>query len=393
MTGGSATSGIERPRLAVSARGQILAFGLALAGMAAALAALVHDPVRAWSHLLLDTFYLLSMSLAALLFVAIQLLSAARWSACLRRIPEALMATLPVAAVLMLSLTLLRGVIGPARHAETIPSPSKALYLSTPFMTARAAVVLGAWVGLAALVRRASLRQDADGGFVHHAGMKRYSAIGVVVFAITFSIAAVDWLMSLDPRWVSTIFACYLFAGLFVQGIAAVTLVAALLRVTGRAAFITEDHLHDLGRLLFGFSTFWAYIWFSQYLLIWYSNIPDEVTHYATRTSGAWLPLFWANLAVNWAVPFAVLPPRATKRDARVLIVIAIAVLAGRWLDLYLVILPETTARPQLGWAEMATALGAAGLLAGFTMRALGDAPLVPGNDPFLEASLGHHTT
>ncbi len=380
-------------RLAVSRRGQALAFGLALAGMAASLIALVVDPGRAWSQLLLDTFYLLSMSLAALLFVAIQFLSAARWSACLRRIPEALMAALPAAALSMLLLTLTRQAIGAPLHHEAIVSPSKAFYLSTPFMTARALLMLGAWVWLAALVRRASLREDADGGLVHHRRMKRYSAIFMVVFAVTFSVASVDWLMSLDARWVSTIFAVYLFAGLLVQGTAGVTLVAAALRAAGLAPFITDDHLHDLGKLLFGFSTFWAYIWFCQYLLIWYGNIPDEVTHYATRTSAAWLPLFWANLAVNWIVPFTGLLPRANKRDARVLIAIAIAVLAGRWLDLYLVIVPETAARPTFGVLEISMALGSAGLLAGLTTRALGRAALVPVNDPFLEASLGHHTT
>jgi hypothetical protein len=380
-------------RLAVSRRGQALAFGLALAGMTASLIALGRDPARAWSHLLLDTFYLLSMSLAALLFVAIQFLTAARWSACLRRIPEALMAALPAAAVLMLSLTLTRGAIGPSLHRDALVSPAKALYLSTPFMTARALLMLGAWVWLAWLVRRASLREDADGGLVHHRRMKRYSAIFTVVFALTFSIASVDWLMSLDARWVSTMFAVYLFAGLLVQGIAGVTLVAAALRAGGRAAFITDDHLHDLGKLLFGFSTFWAYVWFCQYLLIWYGNIPEEVTHYATRTSAAWLPLFWTNLAVNWIVPFMGLLPRATKRDARVLIAVALAVLAGRWLDLYLVIVPETAARPTFGVLEVSMALGSAGLLVGLTTRALGRAALVPVNDPFLEASLSHHTT
>src|SRR6185295_7573434 len=149
-----------------------------------------------------DTFYLLSVSLAALLFLAIQFLSAARWSACLRRIPEALMATLPAAAVLMVALTAARGVIAPSRHGDAIVSSAKAFYLSMPFMAARAAVVLGVWVWLAALMRRASLQEDREGSPVHNVHdvhdvhqreLKRYSAIAAVVFAITFSIASVDW--------------------------------------------------------------------------------------------------------------------------------------------------------------------------------------------------------
>jgi hypothetical protein len=381
------------PWLTMRSRGRAAAFGVMLAGVAAAIVALVADPVRAWSHLLLDTFYLLSVSLAALLFLAIQFLSAARWSACLRRIPEALMATLPAAAVSMVALTVARGVIAPSRHGDAIVSSAKAFYLSMPFMAARAAIVLGAWVWLAWLVRRASLQEDRDGSVMHYRQIKRYSAVAAVVFAITFSIASVDWLMSLDARWVSTLFAVYLFGGLLVHGVAAVTLVATALRLSGRATFITDEHLHDLGRLLFGFSTFWAYLWVCQYLLIWYGNIPEEVTHYVTRTTGAWRQLFWINLIVNWIVPFVVLLPRATKRDARVLFTIALTVLAGRWLDLYLVILPETTARPQFGLVEVSTALGAAALLTSFTIRALDAAPLVPANDPFLAASLEHHTT
>ena len=380
-------------RLLVPRRGQLLAYGLALLGLAASLVALVYDPVRAWSQLMLNTFYVLSMSLSALLFVAIQFLTASRWSACLRRIPEALMAALPAAAIAMLSLTVMRGPIGPSLHGDALVSPAKALYLSTPFMAGRALLVLGAWVCFAALVRRASLREDADGGLVHRRRMKRYSAIFTVVFAVTFSVASVDWLMSLDARWVSTIFAVYLFAGLLVQGAAGVTVVAVALRASGRASFITEDHLHDLGKLLFGFSTFWAYMWVSQYLLIWYANIPEEVTHYATRTSPAWLPWFWANLAINWVVPFVGLLRRAEKRDARVLVAVALAVLAGRWLDLYLIIVPETSARPTFGVLEVAVALGSAGLLVGLTTRALGRAELVPVHDPFLEASLSHRTT
>ena len=382
----------DEARLTVSCRGQAIAYSLALTGLTASLVAHAYDPVRAWSQLMLNTFYLLSMSLAALLFVAIQYLTASRWSACLRRIPEALMTVLPAAAMAMLSLTVMRGAIGPSLHRDALLSPAKARFLSTPFLAGRALLVLGAWVCLAALVRRASLREDADGGFVHHRRLKRYSAIFAVVFALTFSVTSVDWLMSLDPGWVSTIFAVYLFAGLLVQGAAGVTVVAVALRASGRAAFITDDHLHDLGKLLFGFSTLWAYMWFSQYLLIWYGNIPDEVTHYATRTSAAWLPLFWANVAVNWVVPFVALLPRANKRDARVLIAIALAVLVGRWLDLYLIIVPETAARPTFGLLEVAMALGSAGLLVGLTTRALGRAALVPVNDPFLAASLGHHT-
>ena len=154
-----------------------------------------------------------------------------------------------------------------------------------------------------------------------------------MVFAASFSVASTDWLMSLDPHWSSTIFAVYVFAGLVQLGLAVTTLMVLILRQRGPfRAVVGESHLHDLGKLLFTFSTFWAYIWLSQYLLIWYGNLPEEVTHYMSRTSPAWIRLFLLNLVVNWVVPFLVLLPRATKRSPAVLAGVCLLILAGRWL-------------------------------------------------------------
>ena len=233
-------------------RGRAAAFGVAVAGIAAAIVALVQDPVRAWSHLLLDTYYLLSVSLAALLFLAIQFLSAARWSACLRRIPEALMATLPAAAVSMVSLTVARGPIAPSRHGDAIVSAAKAFYLSMPFMAARAVAVLGAWVWLAWLVRQAC-SAGRRRRLIHHRQMKRYAAIAAVVFAITFSIASVDWLMSLDARWSAPPLRRLSLRRAARARRRRVTLVARLLRARGPRAVHHGGPSPRSGRLLFGF--------------------------------------------------------------------------------------------------------------------------------------------
>src|SRR5262249_18007936 len=158
----------------------------------------------------------------------------------------------------------------------------------------------------------------------------------LVVFAVTFWLASSDWLQSLEPEWVSTIFAVYQFAGLFLAGLAVIILLAACLRWLGPFRHVfTGDHVHDLGQLLFGFSTF------CQYLLIWYVTNPEEAVHFTRRLDGAWRPLFFLNIVLNWVVPFLVLLPRATKRRASVLAAVALVVLAGRWLDLYLAILPS----------------------------------------------------
>ncbi|HEX6736637.1 MAG TPA: hypothetical protein VF310_00060 [Vicinamibacteria bacterium] len=372
-------------------RAGLLAAG---AGLLAVVAGLIFSPGRTWPALLVGNVYLLSLALAGALFIAIHYLAGAGWWVVVRRVAEAMMAGLPVVALLLLALFFGRHALYPwagAAGGEHAPlAGGKAAWLSTPFVFARMAVVLLAWVLLARALRRASLRQDQDADLGHHRRLVHVSAAFVVVFALSFSLAGVDWLMSLDPHWYSTMYAVYLFAGLLVSGIAVLTVIVLLLRRAGPlAGVVTEEHLHDLGRLVFAFSTFWAYIWLSQYLLIWYGNLPEEVTHYVRRTRGGWSVLFFLNLALNWAVPFLVLMPRAAKRHPRVLGAVCLVVLLGHWLDLYLLVGPERLASPALGPLELLVAAGYTGLFLALTARALGQAPLLPRNDPYLAESLG----
>jgi hypothetical protein len=364
------------------------------AGLAAVLAALVADPLRAWTFLVVHVSFALSVPVSALLFIAVTRLAAARWSVCLRRIAEALMASLPVAAVVLTALVIARGSVAP--H-ETVSSEAlsadKAAYLSTPFMTVRAVVILASWVLLATLVRRASLRQDTGDQGAAHRRLKQYSAIFAVVFAVSFSVASVDWLMSLEPHWVSTLFPWYLAAGLLSLGTAAVALTAAVLRVRGEAPWVNDSHLHDLGKLLLGFSTLWAYLWFSQYLLIWYANIPEETTHYAVRTADRWIACFWLNLVLNWIVPFGLLLPRAAKRDVRLVAAASLSIVAGRWLDLYLIVVPAMMTVPAFGMLDALTISGVGAALVVLTARALRTASMLPINDPWLADSLEHQTS
>jgi hypothetical protein len=242
-------------------------------------------------------------------------------------------------------------------------------------------------------LRKTSLQQDHDPAPARHQRLITHAAVFVVVFAVTFALGSVDWLMSLDPHWSSTVFAIYVFAGLLVSGLAALTLFAIVLRALGPlGGVVKRAHLHDLGKLLLAFSTFWAYIWLSQYLLIWYGNLPEEVTYYMRRTDAPWMRLFLLNLFVNWVVPFLVLLPRAAKRSARVLAAVCVVLLAGHWLDLYLVIMPETWSGPMAGPLEAMIPLGYAGLFFSIVARALTQAPLVPRHDPYLEESLRHET-
>ena len=380
-----------------------VALAMVIAGAAGVALGMRSDPSRVWTDLLIDGFYFLSLALAGMVFLAIHYLAGAGWWTAFRRVPETLMTLVPLAALPMLAVWLGRRALYPWTRPEVAAEPAvaaKAAYLNEPFFLLRMVLFLGIWSLFAVLLRRASLAQDIprdipeDGepGLAHHRRMVRLSAFFMVVFAITFSLASFDWLMSLDPRWTSTMFAVYIFAGLFAAGIAAIALILVALRGAGPlASAVNRSHLHDLGKLLFAFSTFWAYIWVCQYLLIWYGNLLEEIPFYVVRTRGAWRPLFVLAPLLNWLLPFAVLLPRASKRDPRVLAGAAAVVLAGHWLDLYLIVAPAVLPAPRLGLLEVLITAGYAGLFFLAGSRILAGAPLLARNDPFLPESLRHH--
>lgn len=362
-------------------------------GAAVTLYGLSAAPERTWLNLLLNGFYLLSLAVSATFFLALQRLARARWSAGIRRPPEALMLVLPVAAGLMMAVFFAGRSIYPWSHPGVFAGEpaiaGKVVYLQVPFLFARVAVALALWGGFAWIFRKASLDQDRDTrrNMLYHRRLDGYAAGFAVVFAPTFTLSAYDWIISLEPKWFSTMFAVYVFAGTFVQGLAAITLVVAVLVERGLLGnAVKESHLHDLGKLLFAFSTFWAYIWVCQYLLIWYGDLPEEAPYYVARIHGGWVFVFAANLLVNWVAPFVVLLSAQAKRNTRVLKAVSVLLLCGHWLDLYLMIMPSHWAAPRMSVLEVVIAAGCMALAAIVFLRGLARAPLVPVNDPVLLA-------
>jgi hypothetical protein len=376
---------------------------LAALGGLALIVGLVVAPARAWLNLLVDGFYVLSLGVAAMIFFATQRLASARWSAAIRRIPEAFMALAPVAAVLLAVLAFGFTTLYPwTEPAALAPEPGGVLagretYLAPAFVYARMIAVVAIWVWFARRIRAASLAGDAsvDAGLAAHRRLSRTAAAFAPVFALTFTAASYDWLVSLDPRWFSTMFAVYVFAGTFVQGIAAIAVTVIALRRRGafgdQAALVDDELQATLGTLLLAFSTFWAYIWVCQYLLIWYGDIPEEVSYYLRRSSAPWLPWFLASFVINWVVPFFTLLPRTAKRSMRTMTAIGVLVLAGRWLDLYILVMPSQWEAPRFGVLELAMAAGTAGLIAAVVLRGLARAPLVPPHDPVLAVRRARH--
>lgn len=222
-------------------------------------------------------------------------------------------------------------------------------------------------------------------------GNRGLSALFLAVYSVTFSLASVDWLMALDPMWFSTIWGVYNFSGMMQATLAAVILFALCLRSQNGPlhGVFTDEHLHDLAKLLLGFSCFWMYIWFSQYMLIWYSNIPEETSYFINRTRGPWGPVVVLLITLNWIVPFFVLLSKSAKRNAGIVLRVAIIVLIGRWVDLYVMIFPTTIGvAPAFGLWEVAAISCLVGTTGSLVLRSFASAPPVPRKDPCLAESL-----
>ena len=354
-----------------------LAFGLWLA------------PQQTWATFLLVNLYLLGLGLGGLVWLSLHYLTAARWSESLKGIPCAMSMVLPVGAIGLLAVLLCRPSLyswTSAGFTDEPASPLRHLWLTRPFFLLRAVIYLGLWVAFAAaflkISRRAELAREAA------AARRRVALSGafLVVFGITLWLASHDWIMSLEPDWTSTIFGVYNFAGLFLSSLAATTLLVVWLGSRGDSTFrVTESQLHDLGTLLFAFSSFWMYLWFCQYWLIWYVNNPEETAYFVKRSHGNWPALSLFNLTFNWAVPFIVLLFRSAKRSPRILGIVALVVLIGRWLDLTMMIFPsQENAVPAFGAIEAGLLVGASGvflLTVFFTLGKLSQFA-VPAPDP-----------
>jgi hypothetical protein len=283
-------------------------------------------------------------------------------------------------------------------HDETLVGGPERLafkhfWLSWPFFLARALVYAGIWIAFAFAIRQRSLKQDKDGDPRWTRENFRLSAAFLVLFGVTVTLASIDWVMSIEYHWFSTIFGVYNFAGLFFSGLAAIILIALWLERAGPLRnVLNEGHLHDLGKLLFAFSVFWMYIWFSQYMLIWYTDIPEETSYFIRRQHGAWYALFLINIVINWVIPFAVLLRRDTKRQRQTIATIAVVVLVGRWLDVYLMVFPAIVGEsPTLGIWELGLTLGGIGAFGLVLATILKGAPAVPVADPELVESLEYY--
>jgi len=349
-------------------------------------------PDRLWPNLLLGAYYVLTLALGGAVFVALTDVSGAGWHVAFRRVPEALARLLPLASLLLAIVLLLgMGRYGWPHDGDHVPGTFrfKELWWTVGYLVF--------WMWLARSITARSAAQDQPGSTAETAANVRLSALFLAIYAVTFSLASIDWIMALEPLWFSTMWGVYHFAGMFQSTLAVVILLALAWRQDHGplAGIFRDDHLHDLGRLLLGFSCFWMYIWFCQYMLIWYSNLPEETSYFITRTHGPWGPVVIASVVLNWLLPFFLLLPKPAKRSAGAMARIAVLVLIGRWVDLYVMIFPATLTAtdaqgvvhalpPTFGIWEAATLLGLATATAFCLSRTFLARPPVPRSDPFL---------
>jgi len=379
---------------------------------------------RTFANLLLNGYYISCVCICGIFFCAVQYVAQAGWSASVLRVPQAFARILPVAGAILLVIILaglfmthqgpneegkqtvlpylyklwaLKGVTTPGNENYDAVITAKSGYLNVPFFLLRLVIYLGSYSLLGRMLVKYSNNEDELGGMLNYNKSFKVSVIFLVIFGFTIPLFAFDTIMSLEAHWFSTMFGWYNFAALWVGGLSVITLTIIVLRNAGYMQWITEDHLHNLGQLIFGFSIFWTYLWFGQFLLTWYANIPEEAAYFYRRWEPQFKPWFWLNIIVNFLTPLLVLMARDSKRHVNVLKVACIILICGHWLDYWQMIMPGAVG-PQSSWAveigpiEICLFIGFAGLFIFLAATSLSKfKSLVPKKHPLLEESLHHH--
>lgn len=375
----------------------------------------VHKQARFWSALLHNSVYFLLVVNASMFFICATTLAWGGWQMVFRRIPEAISAVVPVIGTIC-GVILLLICFGSnhelyhwtnaehVQHDEILKAKSG--FLNKNFFAGWTIFTIVAWSLLGWKMRKLSRSLDNKPLESREAGKKYvwnntvWAALFIVVFALTvMSSIPWLWLMSIDAHWYSTMYSWYTFASSFVAGMSLICLFFVYMKNNGYLEYATEEHLHDIGKFMFAFSVFWTYLWFSQYMLIWYSNQPEETTYFKPRAQGPYSGIFWLMFLINFIAPLLILMRRGSKRNYTTVTFMALLIIFGHWLDFYQMVFPGPLTDGKTGEThvpmilyDFGVALGFVGLIMFVTARALSKAPLLAKNHPFVKESLIHHT-
>lgn len=353
------------------------------------------DIKRFWANLLLNAVYIHGIVMACAFFLAATYVAYGGWQIVLRRVPEAIAMILPFTGIILF-IVLMAGhsalyewTDSNAVNQDPIIA-GKVPYLNMPFFIVRFIFFVGILTLLAYLMRRYSVKEDQIHDLKYYKSNLTWASLFLVFYAVYILITAWDWLMSLDVHWYSTMFGWQNFAGFWVTACAVITLVVLNLKKRGYLKLVNENHLHELGLMMFAFSIFWTYVTFDQFMLIWYANIPEETEYFRARYDH-FLYLFYFTWIINFCAPFLILMSRDAKRKPQVLATAAIIIIIGHFIDFYLMVMsPVLGGDAGFGILEICTPLFFIGLFIYLVYTNLTKASLVPRNDPFLDESLHH---
>jgi hypothetical protein len=354
---------------------------------------------KPWAALYVACIFFMLVSLGVLTFYAIQQVAQSGWSPVLFRVMQGITAYLPVGSVIFFIVLVLCGLhfnhlfvwLDPEVVAHDKLIAAKSGYLNFPFWIIRAAIFLIGWNLYRYYSRKNCLAQDESKDDSFYKKNFKISAGFLVFFIVTESIMSWDWIMSVDPHWFSTLFGWYVFASFLVSGVTTICLVTIYLKSKGYLEHVNTSHIHDLAKFMFGFSVFWTYLWFSQFMLIWYANIPEEVTYFVTRIQLYNLPFFGA-VFMNFLFPILILINTDFKRISWILVMAGTVILLGHYIDFFNMIMPGTVGDKWfIGVSEIASILFFLGLFIYVVFTALTKAPLLPKRNPFIEESKHFH--
>lgn len=361
---------------------------------------------RVWANLLVNGYFFMGIALLATFFMALQYVAEVAWSVAVKRVYEAVSSYLPIGATIMF-LILLAGQfhvhhlyhwMDPATIDPSSPEydeviAGKSGYFTPWFFWLRTILYLGVWCYFQRMFLKNSYAEDLQGGTAIHFKTMGKAAVFMVFFAVTSSTSAWDWMMSLDVHWFSTMYGWYAFSGMWISAMITIVLMVLYLKRKGYLEQVNESHIHDLGKWVFAVSFLWSYLWFMQFMLIWYTNIPEEIIYFQERLHDfGYMSLMWTVFFMNFAFPMVLLMSRDAKRNYFFLTFVGAIIFIGHWLDVFMMVMPSAVrGHWHLGWMEIGMALGFLGLLLFAIHRTLAKAPLMVQKHPYLDETLHHH--
>jgi len=358
-----------------------------------------HFKTRLMTNGLINGFFFFSLGLGALFFLALAYATETGWYASVKRVIEAVAGFIPtgiaIFAFVLLTITFLDGAhiylwMDPETVANDEIIQGKSVYLNKPFFWFRTLVYFSIYLIFLRGFKKRSLEEDRIGGTELHFKNYKKGATFLVFFAVFSSTSAWDWLMSIDVHWFSTLFGWYTFAGMWCSTMVVLVMTTLYLKKQGYLEKVNDSHIHDLGKWTFATSFLWSYLWFSQFMLIWYANIGEEVTYYVMRIEN-YKFLYFAMFVINFAFPMLILMSRDAKRNAGILTFVGLIILSGHWLDVYIMVSAGSLgANAKIGALEIGMAILVAGIFINAILKNLAKAPLTPVNHPFLDESVHH---